>query len=158
MRYPFRRGKFWALKLLVASPGLNAVLVYRIQQFCFQKNMLLLSYFCHRLNLIIHSIDIVPGAEIGPGLRIDHPVGIVIGSKVVVGENCSILQGVTLGTRFLRSEQYDNLFPIIGDDVYIGCNSTILGHVVIGSGVNIGANSLVIKNVPANTTVTGVHS
>jgi serine O-acetyltransferase len=158
IRYPFRRSKFWTLKLLVASPGLNAVFVYRVQQYLFQKNMLLMAYFFHRINLNIHSIDIVPGAEIGPGLRIDHPVGIVIGSNVVIGENCTILHGVTLGTRFLRSEQYDNQFPIIGDDVTLGCNSTILGNVVIGSGVNIGANSLVFKSVPSNTTVTGVYS
>ena len=157
-RYPFRKSRFWAFKLLITSPGLSAVVVYRIQQILFQKNWLLLSYFFHRINLIYHSIDIVPGAQIGAGLRIDHPVGIVIGSKVVIGENCTILHGVTLGTRFLRSEQYDDEFPIIGDNVDIGCNSTILGKVVIGSRANIGANSLIIKSVPPDTTVTGVYS
>ena len=157
-RYPFRRSRFWALKLFFASPGLCAVFVYRIQQFLFQKNRLLLSYFFHRLNLNLHSIDIVPGAEIGPGLRIDHPVGIVIGSRVVIGENCTILHGVTLGTRFLRSEKYDDQFPIVGDNVNLGCNSTILGKVVIGSRVNIGANSLITKSVPSDETVTGVYT
>jgi serine O-acetyltransferase len=157
-RYPFRRSRFWALKLLFSSTGLSAVVVYRIQQFLFQRNRLLLSYFFHRINLSFHSIDIVPGAEIGAGLRIDHPVGIVIGSKVVIGQNCTILHGVTLGTRFLRSEKYDNQFPIVGDNVDIGCNSTILGKVEIGSRVNIGANSLILKNIPSDTTVTGVFS
>jgi serine O-acetyltransferase len=156
-RYPFRRNGFWALKLFFSSPGLSSVFIYRIQQFLFQKNRLFLSYFFYRINLNFHSIDIVPGAEIGAGLRIDHPVGIVIGSRVVIGENCTILHGATLGTRFLRSEQYDNEFPIVGDDVNIGCNSTIIGKVVIGSRVNIGAHSLVIKSVPADMTVTGVY-
>lgn len=157
-RYPFRHSRFWSVKLLITSPGLNAILIYRIQQFLFRKNRILLSYCFHRINLFFHSIDIVPGAEIGPGLRIDHPMGIVIGGKVIIGENCTILHGVTLGTRFLRPEDYDNEYPVIGDNVDIGCNATVLGKVKIGSRAKIGANSLIIKNVPSDTTVTGVYN
>jgi serine O-acetyltransferase len=85
-------------------------------------------------------------------------MGIVIGGNVIIGENCTILHGVTLGTRFLRPEDYDNEYPVIGDNVDIGCNATVLGKVKIGSRAKIGANSLIIKNVPSDTTVTGVYN
>lgn len=117
-----------------------------------------MSYLVHRLNLILHSIDILPGASIGDGLRIDHPVGIVIGARTRIGRNCTLLQNVTIGTRFLDPEKYDNEFPKIGDFVTIGAGATILGGVTIGNRSTIGANSVILCDVEEGATVTGVHS
>ena len=151
-------GKFWRLKALFLSPGLSAVILFRVEDSFFRLRLLPMSYLVHRLNLILHSIDILPGASIGDGLRIDHPVGIVIGARTRIGRNCTLLQNVTIGTRFLDPEKYDNEFPKIGDFVTIGAGATILGGVTIGNRSTIGANSVILCDVEEGATVTGVHS
>lgn len=142
---------------LISCVGLSAVLLYRIEDFFFRQKLLLISYIFHRLNLVIHGIDILPGARIGSGFRIEHPVGIVIGAKVVIGRNCTIMQNVTIGTRQIHADAYDDKFPIIGNNVTIGCNSSLLGGIEIQDEVTIGAHTLVLANVPAGTTITGLY-
>lgn len=142
---------------LVSSVGLSAVLLYRIEDFFFRHKLLLLSYSFHRINLVVHGIDILPGARIGSGFRIEHPVGIVIGAKAVIGRNCTILQNVTIGTRQILADAYDDKFPIIGNNVTIGCNSTLLGGIEIQDDVTIGAHTLVLANVPAGATIAGIY-
>jgi serine O-acetyltransferase len=134
-----------------------AVLLYRIQNYFYGHGFLLLAYVTHRANFFFHGIDIVPGAQIGAGLRIEHPHGIVIGGKVSIGKNFTILQNVTLGTRYIDEDNYNDLFPVIGDNVFIGCNSSVLGGVVVKNKSVIGAHSLVLKDVDEESRVYGLH-
>lgn len=151
------RGKFWRLKALFFSPGLSSVLLFRLQDGFYRGNLLLLAYLLHRVNLNLHGIDILPGAVIGDGLRIDHPVGIVIGAGAKIGRGCIVLQNVTIGTRYLDSTDYNNEFPVIGNNVTIGAGAVILGGVLIGDDCTVGANSVILADVPKGSTVIGVH-
>jgi serine O-acetyltransferase len=100
------------------------------------------------MNLNLHGIDVLPGARIGGGLRIEHPVGIVIGAGCVLGENCTIMQGVTLGVRSVIRKFNTHKYPIVGSNVFIGPNSTLLGDIIIGDNVTINAHSLVLISCP----------
>jgi serine O-acetyltransferase len=152
------RGKFWRLKALYLSPGLSAVLLFRLQSGLFRMKLLLPAYLVHRINLNLHGIDILPGAVIGEGLRIDHPVGIVIGAGARIGSGCILLQNVTIGTRYIDSTDYDNQFPMIGNSVTIGAGAVILGRVILGNNCTVGANSVVLADVEEGSTVIGVHT
>jgi serine O-acetyltransferase len=112
----------------------------------------------YRANLNLHGIDILPGASIGDGLRIDHPVGIVVGAGSRIGKNCILLQNVTIGTRYVDSEKYNNEFPDIGDSVTIGAGAVILGGIKLGAGCMVGANSVILADIEEGATVTGVHT
>ena len=139
------------LKVLMLSPGFLAVVIIRMQDYFRSHHLLLVAYFMQRINLSLHGIDVLPGATIAGGLRIEHPSGIVIGAGCVIGSNCTIMQGVTLGVRNVSRERNDNGFPKVGDDVIIGANSSILGGISIGNEVVIGAHSLVLVDCAPKT-------
>jgi serine O-acetyltransferase len=134
------------VKVLIMSSGFFAVVLIRLQSYFFENHRLTLSYITHRINLNLHGIDVSPGAKIAGGLRIEHPVGIVIGSGCVIGTNCTIMQGVTIGVKNVSRISNDNRYPIIGCNVIIGVNSSILGGISIGDDVRIGAHVLIRKN------------
>lgn len=98
-------------------------------------------------------IEIHPGAEIGPGFFIDHGHGVVIGETTIIGKNVTIYQGVTLGG---TGKEHGKRHPTIGDDVMIGAGAKVLGSCTIGSGSKVGAGSVVLEDVPENSTVVGV--
>lgn len=100
-------------------------------------------------SVITHS-DIVPGADLGEGLKLPHPNGVIIHQNAVIGRNTMIMQQVTIG---IMAEGGP---PKIGSDVYIGAGAKVLGKVLIGDGARIGANAVVLCDVPANTTAVGV--
>ena len=122
----------------------------------FRKKITSLSYVIYRMNLMITGADILPGAQIGPGVRIEHPVGIVIGAGVKTGSNLTILQGVTIGASSTNERMTYSAFPQIGDDVYVGANSSIIGGIEVGSGTHIGAHTLVIRSAGKSSTLYGV--
>lgn len=152
------KGRLWLLKALFLSPGLSAVILFRLQDSFYKLKLLPLSYLVYRVNLNLHGIDILPGASIDDGLRIDHPVGIVVGAGSRIGKNCILLQNVTIGTRYVASEKFNNEFPWISDSVTIGAGAVILGGIKLGEGCTIGANSVILADVEEGATVTGVHS
>ena len=101
----------------------------------------------------LFGVDINPAAKIGCGVMLDHATGFVVGETAVVGDDCSILQGVTLGG---TGKADQDRHPKIGDRVLIGANASVLGNIVIGDGAKIAAGSVVLKPVDPNCTVAGV--
>jgi serine O-acetyltransferase len=133
--------------------GLHAVSMYRESHRLWQagefKKARKINYDAHRLT----GCDIHPGATIGEGFFIDHATGVVIGETAIVGEDVTLYQGVTLGgVSFEKGKRQ----PTIGDRVVIGANPTVLGNITVGNDVRIGAGSVVLKDVPHNSTVVGV--
>ncbi len=149
-RGPGLRSTLITLTLFV---GFRATFLVRIQNWLYAKGRIWLSYQIHALNFSVYGIDVLPGCSIGPGLRLEHPAGVVIGSGVSIGRNCTIQSGVVLGSR--SSNPLLNDYPCIGDYVLIGTKASILGAVTVGNHCKIGAHALVIKNLPPKTVVHG---
>ena len=133
--------------------GLHAVSLYRESHELWQNGEFdkarKLSYEAHQKT----GADIHPAAKIGEFFFIDHATGVVIGETTIIGNNVSIYQGVTLGG---VSSEKGKRHPTIGDHVVIGANATVLGNISIGNRVRVGAGSVVLKDVPDNSTVVGV--
>ncbi len=104
----------------------------------------------HRFWSVMTASDIQPGAQLGEGVRLPHPTGVVIHRNAVVGPRCMLMQQVTLG------QLADGAAPVLGADVYVGAGARILGGVTIGDGARIGANAVVLKDVPPGCTAVGV--
>ena len=138
-----------ALRLLYRHIPLRAMLWFRFGQWCHERSVPGLPSFVQRHLYHRYGLDIVIGSEIAGGLYIAHPIGTVIAVERI-GRNCSIIAAVTLG---LRNERR---FPTVGDDVFIGAGARILGGIGIGDGARIGANAVVIHDVPAGATAVGV--
>lgn len=158
-RYNIKVSLRLVVRLLVHTPGFSAIILIRLMQ-CIQKSRFTLlktivTYKIRRKLLSNFGIDVGPPINIGPGLKIDHPVGIVIGGGVVIGHSATILSGCVIGERYIDSRSNGN-YPIIGDHVTVGSSSIILGGIFIGDLVNIGANSVILKSVPSKTNVNGL--
>ncbi|PWK89572.1 serine O-acetyltransferase [Lentzea atacamensis] len=142
------------LWLLATRPGVLAVALLRVQQWMGRGRRR--SRFAPLVRSLAHVLtgaDFVPGCEIGPGLRMEHPNGVVIGAGAVVGRNAFLCQRITLGERLGRGRT--PAYPTLGDDVFVGAGATVLGDVHIGSGAWIGAGTVVLHDVPEAATVVG---
>ncbi len=141
------------LQILLAWPGVQALLAHRVASWLFASGLRLPARLIATVSRALTGIEIHPAAEIGPGLFIDHGMGVVIGETAEVGDDCTIYQGVTLGgTGFATGKRH----PTVEDGVTIGSGAKLLGPIVVGRGAKIGANTVVIKDVPANATVVGI--
>ncbi|MDR2846334.1 MAG: serine O-acetyltransferase [Candidatus Methanoplasma sp.] len=133
--------------------GLHAVSMYRESHRLWLEGK---KEQARKINFKAHQrtgCDIHPGATVGKGFFIDHATGVVIGETAVIGDDVTIYQGVTLGgVSFNRGKRH----PTIGSRVVCGANATVLGNIVIGDDVRIGAGSVVLKDVPPNSTVVGI--
>jgi serine O-acetyltransferase len=147
---PAARTKF---EVVLCYPGLHAVLLYRLSHKLFVMRMYLLARLVSQISRLLTGIEIHPGAKIGKGLVIDHGMGVVIGETAEVGKNVTIYQGVTLGG---TGKDKGKRHPTVEDDVIIGAGAKILGPIKIGRGAKIGANSVVLKDVPDNSTAVGI--
>lgn len=134
-------------------PRFWPVLLFRIASFLHRNNMGLLSKVFALLNQILFGCDIARGAQIEGGLYLPHPNGVVIGEFVKIGKNCIVHQGVTLGA---RGEEHENTNPIIGNEVEIATGAKILGRVYLGDYARIGANAVVLKDVPTGAVAVGI--
>lgn len=141
------------IELLYAYPGVWALVTYRIAHAIYKKGFKRLARFIMAINQFITNIDIHPAAEIGENVFIDHGIGVVIGETTIIGNNVTIYQGVTLGGVSLNPGKRH---PTIEDDVTIGAGAKILGNITIGKESKIGANSVVVKDVPPYSTVVGI--
>jgi serine O-acetyltransferase len=151
-RDPAARG-VGTLQILAAWPGVQALLAHRLAHALGEHRMTGVARLLALASRSITNIEIHPRARIGDGLFIDHGTGVVIGETAEVGDNVTIYQGVTLGgTGFATGKRH----PTVEDNVTIGSGAKLLGPITIGHGSKIGANSVVIHDVPPNSTVVGV--
>src|SRR5919108_2339084 len=151
-RDPAARGVS-SIEILAAWPGVQALLAHRVAHALDEHRVPLAPRMLALFTRSFTNIEIHPGAEIGDGLFIDHGTGVVIGETAELGDNVTIYQGVTLGgTGFATGKRH----PTVEDNVTIGSGAKLLGPITIGHGAKIGANSVVIHDVPANSTVVGV--
>ena len=141
------------IELFFNYPGVWAIFWYRIANKLYKKNFKTLARVIMGISQILTNIDIHPGASIGRRVFIDHGIGVVIGETAIVGDDVTIYQGVTLGGVSLNKGKRH---PTIEDSVVIGGGAKILGDITIGKGSKIGANSVVVKDVPAYSTVVGI--
>ncbi|RKZ32279.1 serine O-acetyltransferase [bacterium] len=141
------------IEVLTCYPGLRAIWLHRIAHFLWNKGLRFLARLISELGRFINGIEIHPGAQIGRRFFIDHGTGIVIGETTIIGDDCTLFQGVTLGG---TGKEKGKRHPTLGNGVVIGAGAKILGNIEIGDGVRIGAGSVVIKSVPQNCTVVGV--
>ncbi len=141
------------LEILLVWPGVQALLAHRMASRLFRARLRLAARLIALITRSLTGIEIHPAADIGPGLFIDHGMGVVIGETAKVGADVTMYQGVTLGgTGFATGKRH----PTVEDCVTIGSGAKLLGPIVVGHGAKIGANTVVIHDVPANSTVVGI--
>jgi serine O-acetyltransferase len=140
------------IEMLLTYGGVQALLSHRISHALHEAGVPLAPRLLAYLTTAVTGVEIHPAAQIGRGLFIDHGAGVVIGETAEVGDDVTIYQGVTLGgTGFARGKRH----PTVGNEVMIGAGSALLGPIEIGDRAKIGANSVVIHDVPPNSTVVG---
>jgi serine O-acetyltransferase len=150
-RDPAARGVSRA-EILATWPGIHALLAYRVAHALQLAGAPLLPRLLSMFTRAITGIEIHPSARIGQGLFIDHGAGVVIGETADIGNDVTLYQGVTLGgTGFQAGKRH----PTVQDNVTIGSGAKLLGPIMVGHGAKIGANSVVITDVPPNSTVVG---
>jgi len=142
---------FW--EVILCYPGLHALLVHRLAHKLYNKGFILLPRLISQFARFITGIEIHPGAKIGDGLFIDHGTGVVIGETAEIYNNVTIYQGVTLGG---TGKQKGKRHPTVGNNVVVSTGAKVLGNIIIGDNARIGAGSVVLRDVPPNTTVVGI--
>ena len=141
------------LDVALSYPGFHALVGHRAAHALWRRGVPLLPRFLSNAFRFLTAIDINPGATIGQGVFIDHGIGVVIGATAIVGDDCTIYQGVTLGgTSLDRVKRH----PTLGRNVTVGSGAKVLGDITIGDGAKIGSNSVVVRDVPAGATVVGI--
>lgn len=145
---------FLITKYAITNKGFRAICLYRILNFSFRNKKSKLLFFLKIINFFINQIEIEYHAEIGPGLLIPHAQCIVIG-PATIGKHVGISQGVTIGASFDK-EKDGRKFAIIGDNVWIGTGAKVIGPVSIGKNSIIGANAVVVKDIPPNSIAVGI--
>ena len=142
-----------ALEVLLLYPGLKAVRSHRRAHWCYKHGLLFLARMISQGSRRRTGIEIHPGATIGKRLVIDHGMGLVIGETAEIGDDCLIYHGVTLGG---TGKESGKRHPTIGNNVLIGTGAKVLGPITIGSGSRVAANSVVLQNIPENSTAVGI--
>ena len=147
---PAARSRF---EVLLLYPGVKALALHRLAHPLHRAGLPLLPRLISELGRVLTGIEIHPGATIGCRLFVDHGMGTVIGETAIIGNDCLIYQGVTLGG---TSTERKKRHPTLGDHVVVGAGAKVLGDITIGSHSRIGANSVVIDSVAAHSTVVGI--
>jgi serine O-acetyltransferase len=141
------------LEVVLCYPGVHAIWFHRLCHWLWQRGWLLTARWLSLVSRFLTGIEIHPAARLGPGLFIDHGMGVVIGETAEIGEDVTLLHGVTLGG---TSGKREKRHPTLGNNVVVGAGATILGAFTIGAGSRIGAGSVVVREVPENSVVVGV--
>lgn len=142
-----------SLEVLLLYPFIHALIQYRIAHFFYKRKMFFIARAISQTARFFTGIEIHPGAKIGKGLFIDHGMGVVIGETAEVGDNVTLYHGVTLGG---TGKETGKRHPTVGNNVFIGSGAKLLGPIVVGDRVKIGANAVVLKDVPSDCTAVGM--
>jgi serine O-acetyltransferase len=140
-------------EVFLCYSGLHAVWSYRVNHWFWNHRLFLAARWFSQLARLLTGIEIHPGAKIGRRLFIDHGMGVVIGETSIVGDDVTLYQGVTLGG---TGKEHGKRHPTLEDSVVVGGGAKILGNITVGKNSRIGAGSVVLRNVPDNSTVVGV--
>ena len=142
-----------SLEILLCYPGLHALALHRLSHRLWRWRLCLLARLISQLSRWLTGIEIHPGARIGRGVFIDHGMGVVIGETAVVGDNCLLYQGATLGgTGKVMGKRH----PTLEANVVVGAGAKVLGAITVGANTRIGAGSVLLRNVAADSTVVGI--
>ena len=141
------------LEILLFYPGLHAIIFHRIARVLWKLKIPLVPRLISQIARFLTGIEIHPGAAIGKSLFIDHGMGVVIGETAIIGDNVTLFQGVTLGG---TGKETGKRHPTLGNNVVVGTGAKVLGNITVGDNSYIGANAVVIHEVPPNATVVGV--
>jgi serine O-acetyltransferase len=140
------------VEILLTYGGVQALLSHRVAHALLESGLPLAPRFLANVTRVLTGVEIHPAARVGRALFIDHGAGVVIGETAEIGDGVTLYQGVTLGgTGFARGKRH----PTVGDDVVVGSGAKLLGPIEVGERSKIGANSVVIHDVPAASTVVG---
>ena len=141
------------LEVLLTYSGLHALVFHRVANILFKIRIPFLPRWISQLGRFFTGIEIHPGAQIGDSLFIDHGMGVVIGETSIIGDNVTLYQGVTLGG---TGKEKGKRHPTLGRNVVVGTGAKVLGNLTVGDNVRIGANAVVLRDVPPNAVVVGV--
>ena len=141
------------IEVFLLYPTIHALIAYRIAHYFYTKKLFFLARFISQISRFFTGIEIHPGAKIGRGLVIDHGMGVVIGETAEIGDDVLLYHGVTLGG---TGKDKGKRHPTLGNNVVIGAGAKVLGPIYIGSNSKIGANSVVLKDVPEGATAVGI--
>lgn len=140
-------------EVLLTYSGFHALLFYRFAHCLWKRKIPFIPRALSQMARFLTGIEIHPGAAVGSGLFIDHGMGVVIGETTEIGDNVTLFQGVTLGG---TGKQRGKRHPTIGSNVVVGAGAKVLGPILVGNYVKIGANSVVLQDVPDHSTVVGI--
>ena len=140
--------------IILYSVGTHAVWKYRWHHWLYEHGLRHLSLWLSKRTRIKLGVDIHPAATIGRRFTIDHGMGVVIGSTAIIGDDCMVYQGVTLG--MTGKQPYGKRHPTLGSGVLVGANAVVLGAITVGDGARIGAGAVVLDDVPNDVTMVGV--
>jgi len=139
--------------VLLCYPGLQAVWAHRVQHWLWRKNLRVPARFLSQVTRFWTGVEIHPGAQLGRRIFIDHGMGVVIGETAIVGNDVTLYQGVTLGG---TGKGFGKRHPTLRNGVFVGNNANVLGDITIGENSRVGAGSVVVRDVPPDSTVVGV--
>lgn len=141
------------LEVVLTYSGLHAVWAHRIAHALFRNKLFFLARVVSQVSRFFTGIEIHPGAKIGRRFFIDHGMGVVIGETCVIGDDCILFQGVTLGG---TGKERGKRHPTLGNNVLVATGAKVLGSITLGDNSKVGAGSVVLKDVPPNATVVGI--
>lgn len=142
-----------ALEVLLLYQGIHALIMHRFAHWFYRHKLFFIARLISQISRFFTLIEIHPGAQLGHGILIDHGSGVVIGETAVVGDNCTIYQGVTLGGVGLKKGKRH---PTLGNNVTVGCGAKILGAFEVGDNCSIAANAVLLKPLEDNVTAVGI--
>jgi serine O-acetyltransferase len=149
-----------ALEVVLCYPGFHAIMLHRLTHALWRRNWRITARVISQIGRAITGIEIHPGATIGQGFFIDHGMGVVIGETAVIGDHVTLYHGVTLGgiAPSVDSSAQVGLkrHPTLEDEVIVGSGAQVLGPITVEAGARVGANAVVVKDVPAGATVVGI--
>lgn len=149
-RDPAARSK---IEVIMTYPGFHALLLHRLNHWLWGVNLKFISRFIAYFSRWLTGIEIHPGAVIGKRFFIDHGMGVVVGETAVIGDDCTLYHGVTLGgTSWKKGKRH----PTLGNGVVVGAGAKVLGPIEIGDNARIGSNAVVVRSVSADTTIVGI--